>query len=728
MKTQTFPVLDMMCAVCANSVESILNQAVGVEKANVNYASHKVTITFDPQITSAEKLKKIVIKAGYDLLINNISEEKISDKKNEKLQKLRRNFWASFIISLPIFVIAMFHLHFIGHEFVQGILCSFSVFWFGNRFLIGAWKQLKNRSANMDTLVAISTLVAYLFSWANIFFENFWKSKGIEPHLYFESASVVITFILLGKLLEENAKEKTTDAIKKLMELTPSKVFVKINEKWKEIPIEKVQKGDILLVKPGQKIAVDGKIIQGESYIDESMITGEPIAVAKTQNDRVFAGTINQLGSLEMEAQKIGNETLVAQITQSVQEAQNSKAPIQNLVDKVAKYFVPTIIFVAVFSWILWSFSGVENGFSIGLQTFVTTLVIACPCALGLATPTAIMVGMGKGAENGILIKNAESLELTSKINTIVLDKTGTITQGKPSVLHWIFEDENKNLPILLSLEEKSQHPMAQSIIKKWANIPKVEITDFTTILGQGIKGKFQEKTYQIGNFRWINSGIEISEKFREKIKLWSNEGSLICFSDSNKMLGLLVISDSIKETSKEAIKKLQLSGIELHILTGDDEKTAQNIAKKIGISSVKAQVTPDEKQQFIKKLQQQGKIVAMVGDGINDSQALAQAQVSIAMGTGNDIAMEVAQVTLMNSDLTKIPKVISLSEKIVRTIRQNLFWAFIYNIISVPIAAGVLYFWFNGLLLNPMIASMAMTFSSLSVLINSLLIKKIKL
>lgn len=723
-----FPVSDMMCAVCANSVETALKQAKGVKYASVNYATQKATIEFNDKETSPEMLKKIVIDAGYDLQIDFISSEEIQAEKEKRLSLLQKKFWGSLLCALPVFVISMFHLEFPYHEYLQGFLTTLSLFWFGKRFFVGAWKQLQHLSANMDTLVAISTGTAYVYSWSSVLLKNFWIERGIEPHLYFESAVVIISFILLGKLLEERAKGQTSSAIKKLMGLKPTSVWAKRDSGWEEINIEAIEKGDILLVKSGQKIAVDGQVTQGESYVDESMITGEPLAVKKFVGEKVFSGTINQLGSFQMIAQKIGTETLLSQVIKAVEEAQGSKASIEKLTDKISRIFVPIVIGIALISFILWNILDSENGFSHGLQAFVTVLVIACPCALGLATPTAIMVGIGKGAENGILIKNTDCLEQLYRVDTIVLDKTGTITEGNPTVIDDFWLNKSTHLPILLGLESSSQHPLAQSITKYYRNNISVEITQFQTIVGQGVQALFQGKLYRVGNVCWARDlGVNFSSEIEEKIELWKNNSSVVVFFDETEILAILSISDAIKKTSKEAILQLKKSGIEVFMLTGDQEKSAEYIARQVGISSVKSEVKPSEKQQFIQNLQHNGKIVAMVGDGINDSQALAQANVSIAMGKGSDIAIDVAGLTIISSDLLKIPKAITLSQQTLKTIRQNLFWAFIYNIIGIPIASGILYA-FGGFLLNPMIAGAAMAFSSVSVVTNSLLLKRKKI
>jgi Cu2+-exporting ATPase len=603
---------------------------------------------------------------------------------------------------------------------------------FGRQFFINAWKQAKHRSANMDTLVALSTGIAYTFSFFNTIYPQFWHNRGLHAHVYFEAASVVIAFILLGKLLEERAKASTSSAIKKLMGLQPNVVtIVHHGGHIMEIPIEQVKVGDMLLVKPGGKIPVDGIVESGESYVDESMISGEPVPVLKEKGAKVFAGTINQKGSFQFKAEKVGGETLLAYIIKMVQEAQGSKAPVQKLVDKIAGIFVPIVIGFAILSFIAWLVLGGDNGLTQGLLALVTVLVIACPCALGLATPTAIMVGVGKGAEHGILIKDAEALELSHKVNAIVFDKTGTITQGKPEVTEALWLDETpEHRNILFSLEQSSEHPLAEAITAHYKEQAKnVSLSTIQSITGAGISGVFNGDKYFAGTSNLLKqNNISINEP----TKIWSEEKraeakTVVFFANSKKVLATIAIADKIKESSKNAIAQLKNLGIDIYMFTGDNQQTATAIAKEVGIENFEAEALPQDKYDFVKSLQAKGKVVAMVGDGINDSQAMAQADVSIAMGKGSDIAMDVAKMTLISSDLVRIPAAIKLSKRTVQTIKQNLFWAFIYNLIGIPIAAGLLYP-INGFLLNPMIAGAAMALSSVSVVTNSLRLKWMKL
>lgn len=731
-----FPVLGMTCASCANSAQTIVQSQEGVVDAEVNFATGNLTVEYLPNITNAEKLQKALHSIGYDLLVEDETKqqetlEAIHEKKFKTLKN--KTIWAV-ILSLPVVVIGMFFMDpsagRAGMLYANEIMWAFStpvVLWLGRDFFINAWKQAKHRSANMDTLVALSTGIAYTFSVFNMLFPEFWHARGLHAHVYFEAATVIITFILLGKLLEEKAKGNTSTAIKKLMGLQPKTVIViQSGGTEKEIAIEEVNVGDVILVKPGEKIAVDGIVISGSSYVDESMLSGEPVPVLKIENEKVFAGTINQKGSFRFKAVKVGKETMLAHIIKMVQDAQGSKAPVQKLVDKIAGVFVPVVIGIAVLTFILWIILGGENAAVQGLLAAITVLVIACPCALGLATPTAIMVGVGKAAEKGILIKDAESLELAKKVDAIILDKTGTITQGKPEVtdIKWLNNDDaTKN--ILFTIEKQSEHPLADAVVKHLDGIAATSLTNFDSITGKGAKANHHNETYFVGNKKlMIEHNIAVAEELMQQADEWGKQSkTVIWYSDSKQVLAVLGISDKIKETSVQAIKELQDMGIDLYMLTGDNEATAKAVVEQTGIGHYKAEVLPQHKADFVKELQQQGKTVAMVGDGINDSTALATADVSIAMGKGSDIAIDVAKMTIISSDLTKIPQAIKLSKDTVTTIKQNLFWAFVYNLIGIPIAAGILYP-VNGFMLNPMIAGAAMALSSVSVVSNSLRLK----
>lgn len=732
---QSLPVTGMTCAACANSVETILKNAGGVINANVNFANNTAMVEYD-ESTNAENLQKALQAVGYDLILDAENPSEVQeDLQQQHYQDIKRRTIWSAILTLPVFIIGMFFMDWIPGRWISLVLTIPILFWLGQSFFVNAWKQAKYGKANMDTLVALSTGIAFIFSVFNTIFPDFWHARGIHPHVYYEAATVIITFITFGKLLEERAKSNTSSAIKKLMGLQPKTLKVMLNGEEVEMPINQVEGGYTIIVRPGEKIPVDGKVIDGSSYVDESMITGEPIPVQKSKGEEVFAGTVNQKGSFKFLAEKVSGATLLSQIIQMVQEAQGSKAPVQKLVDKIAGIFVPIVMAISVITFITWMLLGGDDAFTHALLTSVAVLVIACPCALGLATPTAIMVGIGKGAENNILIKDAESLELGHRVNAIVLDKTGTITEGKPVVtdIKWINETEFKQLSsVLLAMENQSEHPLAEAVTNylKADNIKSVSIKNFDSITGQGVTAfDMQDEQYFIGNERLMNANkIVISTTAKDLLTQWQKEAkTVILFANSQKVLAVLAIADEIKATSKSAIKTLQDRNIEVYMLTGDNKQTAAEVAKQVGLQHFEAEVMPSDKANFVKKLQEQGKVVAMVGDGINDSHALAQADVSIAMGKGSDIAMDVAKMTLITSDLQAIPKALKLSKKTVLGIRQNLFWAFIYNIIGIPIAAGLLYP-INGFLLDPMIAGAAMALSSVSVVGNSLRLKTTKI
>lgn len=730
---QNFPVLEMSCAACASRVDKTLNRQPGVISASVNYATATATVEYIPEECSPESLKSAIQAAGYDLIIEteqNNPIDKAEEAHLKKHRKLKQRTLAAICLSLPISIISMCFIDIPYAPYLTWLLSTPVVFGLGRDFYINAWKQLKHGSANMDTLVANSTGIAYLFSLFNLFFPDFWLSRGIQPQIYFEASSMIIAFILLGRTLEERAKGNTSAALRKLMGLQPKTVTrVTPNGQLQEVAVNLVVPGDRLQVKPGEKIAVDGIVREGSSYVDESMLSGEPVAVKKQTGSKVYAGTINQKGSFIFTAERVGSETMLSQIIRMVQEAQGSKAPVQKTVDRIAAVFVPAILSIALLTFFLWFFLSPSEGFTHGLLAAVTVLIIACPCALGLATPTAIMVGIGKGAENGILIKDAECLEVAKKIDTVVLDKTGTLTEGKPVMTDLIWETESPKLTnLFFSLEKRSEHPLAEAVVSalKGENLP---LTDFESLTGTGICGKTENNTYYAGNLRLLNEhNITVSNRLAEAASRFTEEAkTVIWFANETEALAVAAITDQIKDTSKQAINTLKERGIEVYMLTGDSRKTAAVLAQKAGIPHFRAEVLPAQKADFIRELQQQGKHVAMVGDGINDSAALAQADLSIAMGKGSDIAIDVAKMTIISSDLRKIADAIHLSTLTVRTIRENLFWAFIYNLIGIPVAAGILYP-ICGFLLNPMIAGAAMAMSSVSVVTNSLRLRKKKL
>jgi len=733
---ETFQVLGMSCAVCALNVETTLGAQEGVYEAKVNFAGSTVLVDYNPRVITPVELQKAVESAGYELVVENTEDTDQADRlQREEFLALKRKTIGAIVLAVPVFVIGMFFMHM---PYGNWIMLAFTIpvmAFFGRDFFVHAYMQLKHGRANMDTLVAVSTGVAFLFSLFNTIWPEYWTSRGLEAHVYYEAAAVIIALILLGRLLEAKAKFSTSTAIKKLMGLQPKTVTkILADGSEEEVPIREVEVGDVLVVKPGEKIPVDGEVTEGSSFVDESMITGESIPVEKVKGQPVYAGTINEKGSFRFRADKVGGETVLANIIRMVQEAQGSKAPVQKLVDRIAGIFVPVVMGIAVITFIVWMLIGGDLAFTHALLTSITVLVIACPCALGLATPTAIMVGIGKGAEHNILIKDAESLELMYRVNAIVLDKTGTITEGKPVVtdIHWTpgAEDERYQ-SILWEIERRSEHPLADAVVQKFKEkvMNEILVSDFENQTGKGVTAKVGDKVYLVGNRALLEVNHVVLDDDNEKLAVrWEGDGkTVVFFAGGGRVLALVAVADKIKESSRQAVATLHEKGIDVYMLTGDNALTARAVADQVGIRHFKAEVMPGEKANFVEALQHEGKVVAMVGDGINDSQALAQADVSIAMGKGSDIAMDVAKVTLITSDLNVIPRAIALSHQTVRAIRQNLFWAFIYNIIGIPLAAGVLY-GINGFLLNPMIAAAAMAFSSVSVVTNSLRIKWKKL
>lgn len=737
LETIAMPVLGMTCASCAVSVESMIANQAGVDHAEVNYATQTVKVTYHPDQVKPSDFQRVIQSIGYDLILEQEGAKELQEESQRNhYEALKKRMLYASILTIPVVMIGMFFMDMPNGNYYMLALTTPVLFIFGRNFFINAWKQAQHGTANMDTLVALSTGIAYLFSVFNTFYPEFWHKRGLHPHVYFEAAAVVIVFIMLGKLLEEKAKSNTSSAIKKLMGLQPKTVMVVRDGAEHEIDIAEVKIGDQILVRSGEKIPVDGQVYEGSSFVDESMITGEPVAVAKQAQDKVFAGTINQKGSFRFKAEKVGGETMLAQIIKLVQDAQGSKAPVQKLVDKIAGIFVPIVLLIALVTLGVWLLVGGEHAFTQGLLAMVTVLVIACPCALGLATPTAIMVGIGKGAENGILIKDAEALELGYKVNAVILDKTGTITAGKPEVtqLEWTASlqlDQAKLTGVLLALEQASEHPLAEAIVRelKGKGAKAVAVSDFESLTGKGVMAVFEGQKYWAGSHKILKEqGIIVGAALQQRVaQLQQQAQTVIYFSNETEVLAIVAIADQIKAGSAKAVAALKNAGIEVYMLTGDNQQTAASVAAEVGIDHYQAEVLPTDKADFVKKLQAQGKVVAMIGDGINDSQALALSDVSIAMGKGSDIAIDVAKITLVSSDLLQVPKALRLSKLTVRTIRQNLFWAFIYNLIGIPIAAGLLYP-INGFLLNPMIAGAAMALSSVSVVSNSLRLKFAKL
>lgn len=732
-ETKVLPVLEMSCAVCAGNVESTVQALSGVEKASVNFAAGTLTVTYNPSVITLEVMQAAVQAAGYDLIVEAEDPVAMQEEKARMHYKiLRRNTIGAWTLSIPLALLGMVFMHVPFGNWIMMVLALAIMIFFGRSFYVNGVRHALKGKANMDTLVALSTSIAFLFSLFNTLCPGFWLGKGLEPHVYYEASGVIIAFVLLGKLMEERAKNSTSSAIKGLMGLQPKTARLVTDGREEEVPISNLQVGNVVSVRPGEKIPVDGTLLQGSSSVDESMLSGEPIPVEKNAGDRVLAGTINQKGAFTMEATSVGGTTVLAQIVQMVQSAQGSKAPVQRIVDKISGIFVPVVVLLSFLTFVCWLVIGGESYFSYALLSAVSVLVIACPCALGLATPTALMVGMGKGAEQHILIKDAFALENLCKVDTVVLDKTGTLTEGVPVVTdsYWISDDNIRYLDVLYTAEQKSEHPLASAILcwLEESGAKVCEAENFESLTGRGVRIQVEGVTYWVGSQGLLDIfQAGIPEKVRKQIGQWQEDGqSVVFYGQETRLLAVLAISDRIKPTSAEAVKELKKQGIEVHLLTGDGVRTAERVAATLDIGYYKAEVMPNDKEEYIISLQQQGKKVAMVGDGINDSQALARADVSIAMGKGTDIAMDVAMVTLITSDLLLLPSAIRLSKQTVRLIYQNLFWAFIYNVIGIPLAAGVL-FPMNGLLLNPMLASAAMAFSSVSVVLNSLRLKFMK-
>lgn len=722
----TLTVKGMHCASCAVIVEKALKKTGGVTNANVNFSTEKATVEFEPDVVKEEKFVEITKGLGYTAeVFTGKDTDREAKLRGEEIKQLRFKLILSILFSLPALIISMFLMEVAipYKDFILWGLATPVQFYIGAQFYRGAWGALKNKTSNMDTLIAMGTSAAYFYSVYAVLFDP-------VGHQYFEASAVLITLVILGKYLESVAKGKTSEAIKKLMGLSPKTAMVIRNNKEIKIPIDDVKVGDIVVVRPGEKIPVDGIIVEGLSSVDESMITGESIPVEKGKGDNVISSTINKHGSFKFKATKVGANTTLSRIIKLIEDAQGSKAPIQRFADVVSSYFVPVVILIAVLSFLVWYFVlGVE--FSFGLIVAVSVLVIACPCALGLATPTAIMVGTGKGAQNGILIKGGEALETAHKLKYIIFDKTGTITKGKPEVIDIVPNSlsEKKFLQIVASIEKNSEHPLAEAIVEKAKKSRTVfkKVKNFKAIPGHGVIANLAGKTYSFGNEKLMNNvEVNISEA-KDMIRDLEEQGkTVMILSEGKKLLGLIAVADTIKETSSEAVKQLQDLGIKVYMITGDNKRTAKAIAEQSGIKDVFAEVLPEDKAKYVKKLQAEGK-VAMVGDGINDAPALAQADIGIAMGSGTDVAMETGNIVLMRDNLLDVPKAIKLSRFTMSKIRQNMFWALFYNSVGIPIAAGLLYP-FTGWLLNPMIAGGAMAMSSVSVVTNSLLLKMKKL
>jgi len=727
MRKESIYVSGMHCASCSYVVEKNISKLKGVKSISVNYANEKADIEYDEKVLSLSKASEVIKPFGYSLLLDNVKEE-----REKEYESLKKKVLFSFPIALIVFLLMLLEIIFKTtvipmeiNKYILFVLSTFILLTTGKPFLKGILNFIKYRSANMDTLVGIGTLTSYIYSVGILIFSEKAMSLGLPDVTYFDIAIVVISFIVFGKFLEARSKIKTGEAIQKLLSLQAKTAIIEKNGVEKEVSIDELILGDIVIVKPGSKIPIDGTIVSGKSSIDESMITGESLPIDKDVNDLVVGGTINKSGSFKFKVTKVGSDTMLSNIISMVERAQGTKAPVQRLADDISKVFVPVVLVIAVLSLIIWLLAGNPVN---ALLCFVGVLVIACPCALGLATPTAIIVGVGKGASNGILIKNAESLEKLYKVTTVVLDKTGTLTKGKPEVSE-IFEIK-KDLDffsILSSLEKYSEHPLSLAIMNKAKeiNTKLTDVTDFKALEGKGLEGSINRKKYYAGNIKLMNElNIPLDRSLIDKFTL---EGKTpIILSDEKEVLGILAISDQLKDNAVETVKKLHDLNLKVVMLSGDNNNTAEFIAKKAGIDIVFSEVKPTEKSDKIKELQKNGEIVAMVGDGINDAPSLATSDIGIAMASGSDIAIESAGITLLGGNISKIPEAISLSHKTIRVVKENLFFAFIYNIIGIPLAAGLLYPIF-GILLNPVFAGLAMALSSVSVVTNSLRLKLIR-
>ncbi len=735
----------MTCASCVARVEQALSSVPGVISANVNLASEKATVEYI-EGTELADLRWAVKDAGYELGSEAETLEDVTTAAQREIRTIRNKFILAAILAGTIMALMWTPL-FIGKAYLLWALATPVQFWAGWRFYLGTWGALRHRTADMNTLIAVGTSAAYFYSMIVVLSPRLLTAGGLEPHLYFDTSAMIITLILLGRFLEARARGQTSEAIKKLIGMQPKTALVIRDSKEMEIPIVDVQVGDIILVRPGERVPVDGIIQQGYSSIDESMITGESIPVEKKTDDEVIGGSINKTGSFQFEATKVGKDTTLAQIIRLVEEAQGSKAPIQRLADVIASYFVPMVIGIAVGTFALWYFVGPAPTLTFAFLNFVAVLIIACPCAMGLATPTAIMVGTGRGAEQGILIRNAEALERSHQIGTILLDKTGTLTQGEPKVTDVIatpFSSQKEVLQLAASAEYGSEHPLGAAIVNA-ALEKKLEVAptlDFNAIPGQGVEASLVGKQLLLGNLRLITDrGLSLNGLGEEAERLWEKGKTVMFLGVDSQVVGIIAVADTLKPNAKEALRALHKMGIEIGMLTGDNQRTAQAIAQEVGIDRILAEVLPEHKAQEVEKLQNEGKVVAMVGDGINDAPALAQADVGVALGTGTDVAMETGDITLISGDLGGIVTAISLSKRTMRTIKQNLFWAFAYNTALIPVAAGVLYLAFgqtgvpSGLhfilgdygFLNPILAAAAMTISSITVVFNSLRLRRFK-
>lgn len=736
------PVRGMSCASCVNRVEKAIRSLKGVLQVSVNLATESASIEYFPETVSIEDFKRVVKDSGYQVLETKEGDlvEKERMAREEELLRLKRKFIFGALLLIPILIL-MYGASFLEKRlnlsreinfFLQFLLATPVQFWNGWPFYVGFWKALKQKTSDMNTLIAVGTSAAYFYSVVVTFFPNLIRVEGIMLDVYFDTSAAIIVLILLGRFLESRARGRTSEAIKKLIGLQPKTARVVRDGKEIDLPVGDVQIGDLVIVRPGEKIPVDGMVKEGYSFVDESMVTGEPLPMEKKAGDLVIGATLNKGGTFKFEATKVGRDTLLAQIIRLVQEAQGSKPPIARRVDVIASYFVPVVIGIAILTFLIWSLWGPPPSFTYAFLNFIAVLIIACPCALGLATPTSIIVGMGKGAENGILIRGAEALEKAHQLQTIVFDKTGTITRGKPSVTEVIgFEGFTKEeiLRMAASAEKGSEHPLGEAIVKaaEEEGIGLLNSENFMAIPGYGIEATIDSRKILLGNLKWMEKSGMILTGWLKEVERLSSEGKTAMFlSIDGRPAGLIAVSDTLKENSPQTVKSLKQMGLEVVMLTGDNERAAAAIARQVGIERVLAEISPDKKAEIVKRIQMEGKKVGMVGDGVNDAPALAQADVGIAIGTGTDVAIETSDITLIGGDLRGVVTAIALSRATIRNIKQNLFWAFAYNTLLIPVAAGLLYPFF-GILLNPILAAGAMAFSSVTVVSNALRLRRFK-
>ena len=727
---KTFPVLNMNTSRCRHKVKKAVASLSGVEEVNVDLENNSVLIKYDTHQLTVGQIRASILSAGYDIIIDQEDQiDKQEKDQNARYQKLRREVIGSWVIAVPLLLLSVnrFFEIFPAAAYLRMLMAFLVILFFGRDFYSSAWKKAKKRIFGVDLLVALSVSVAFLFSVFNTFWPEFWLSRGLPAPTYFGTTVVILAFVLTGKFLEVRTNTSSTLAIRNLMGLRPKHALVVRGEEYFEISLKKIQFGDIVLINPAEKVPIDGEVIDGASYVDESMLTGEPLPVEKAIGSKVTAGTVNQRGVLRVRAEKVGEDTFLAQIIRMVQEAQNNKAPTRRIVDRVVAVYLPIVLILAVVTFIAWIIFGSSYSVATGAFAAISILVAACPCVLGLTTPMALLVGVNKGSNIHILIKDIFSLEKMHKVNTVVLDKTGTITEGTPGIVGWLWavREEQKFKQILLAAELKSDNPLALTLLEELSIKQKIKPVDLDSVLslpGKGVVAEYENQKYWVGGKRLKSEfNAQVAGPLLDILQGYEEKGyNVVYYGREHEILSIIAVTDPLKPTSISAIKELIRIGVEVTMLTGDSERTAKALAYKLGIKSVKAEVLPNEKETYIRGVQAQNKRVAMVGDGINDSQALACADVSIAMGKGTDIAMNVAMITLMNSDLSLLPRLIRLSKRTVSLIRENLFWAFIFNVLALPVAAGIL-FPLNGMMLTPMILGAAMALSTVFVVLNSL-------